>query len=77
MGCTLFVRKTPGLCGVPAEVVVAVALLLRGVTLGLMSGRGDINFAFGARFLLAINVVCVNSAMKVIFLVTGVHPRTW
>ena len=73
----MFVRKTPGLFGVPAEVVVAVALLLRGVTLGLMSGLGDINLAFGAGFLLAINVVCVNSAIKVVFLATGIHPRTW
>jgi uncharacterized membrane protein len=27
--------------------------------------------------LLAVNVVCVNFSAKLVFLVKGIHPRTW
>jgi len=58
-------------------VMVAVALLPPTATLGLMVGAGQINLAFGAGLLLAVNVVCVNLAAKVVFLFRGVRPRTW
>jgi uncharacterized membrane protein len=57
--------------------MVAVALLPPAVTLGLMLGHGDINLAAGAGLLLAINVVCINLASKVVFFVKGIRPRTW
>jgi uncharacterized membrane protein len=42
-----------------------------------MLGLGDLNLAFGAGLLLAINVVCVNLAIKVVFFFKGIRPRTW
>jgi uncharacterized membrane protein len=27
--------------------------------------------------LLAVNVVCVNLASKIVFFLRGIHPRTW
>lgn len=68
---------TTGLSSVLVGVMVAVALLPPAVTLGLMLGAGDMNLAFGAGLLLAINVVCVNLAIKVVFFVKGIRPRTW
>lgn len=68
---------TTGLSSVLVGVMVAVALLPPAVTLGLMLGLGDVNLAFGAGLLLAINVVCVNLAIKVVFFVRGLRPRTW
>jgi uncharacterized membrane protein len=46
-------------------------------TLGMMLGSGKLSFALGAALLLAVNVVCVNLASKVVFLVKGVKPRSW
>jgi len=57
--------------------MVAVALLPPAVTLGIMLGDGNIQLAIGAGLLLAINIVCVNLASKLVFLFKGVSPRTW
>lgn len=35
------------------------------------------NLAIGAGLLLTVNVVCVNLAIKVVFFVKGIRPRTW
>jgi uncharacterized membrane protein len=42
-----------------------------------MLGFGDVNLASGAGLLLAINVVCVNLAIKMVFFIKGIRPRTW
>ncbi|NIV31322.1 MAG: DUF389 domain-containing protein, partial [Anaerolineae bacterium] len=68
---------TTGLPTVLVGVMVAVALLPPTAALGLMLGSGQIDLAIGAGLLLAVNVVCVNLAAKVGFLVMGVKPRTW
>ena len=68
---------TTGLSSVLVGVMVAVALLPPAVALGIMLGLGDVNLAFGAGLLLAINVVCVNLAIKVVFFFKGIRPRTW
>lgn len=68
---------TTGLSSVLVGVMVAVALLPPAVTLGLMLGGGDMNLAFGAGLLLTVNLVCVNLAIKVVFFVKGIRPRTW
>lgn len=57
--------------------MVAVALLPPAVTFGIMLGFGDASLASGAALLLAINVVCVNLAIKVVFFFKGIRPRTW
>ena len=76
-GAAAALSLTTGLSSVLVGVMVAVALLPPAVTLGLMIGHGDTGSAVGAGLLLAINVVCINLAIKVVFFVKGIHPRTW
>ena len=76
-GAAAALSLTTGLSSVLVGVMVAVALLPPAVTLGLMLGHTEVKFAFGAGLLLAINVVCVNLAIKVVFFVKGIRPRTW
>jgi uncharacterized hydrophobic protein (TIGR00341 family) len=66
--------------GVPATligVMVAVALLPPLVTCGLMVGSGHSREAMGALLLLVSNIICVNLAGVVTFLVCGIRPLTW
>jgi uncharacterized hydrophobic protein (TIGR00341 family) len=58
-------------------VMVAVALLPPAATFGYMLGIGDMFRASGAGALLVTNVVCVNLAAQIVFLVKGIKPRTW
>jgi len=53
------------------------ALLPPSVTLGIMLGKGELQLAIGAGLLLAINIVCVNLASKLVFIFKGFQPRTW
>ncbi len=76
-GAAAALSLTTGLSSVLVGVMVAVALLPPAVTLGLMIAHGDIGSAVGAGLLLAINVVCINLAIKVVFFIKGIHPRTW
>ena len=76
-GAAAALSLTTGLSSVLVGVMVAVALLPPAVTLGLMLGYGDFNLAWGAGLLLAINLVCVNLACKLVFLIKGIRPRTW
>jgi len=66
--------------GVPATIVgvmVAVALLPPLVNVGLLVGSGHINLAVGSMILTATNLICINLAGIITFLVQGVRPRTW
>ena len=76
-GAAAVLSMTTGLPSVLVGVMVAVALLPPAATLGLMLGSGNVHLAFGAGLLLAVNVVCVNLASKLVFLVKGIRPRTW
>ncbi|MGA8050323.1 MAG: TIGR00341 family protein [Burkholderiales bacterium] len=76
-GAAAVLSITTGLSSVLVGVMVAVALLPPTATLGLMLGAGHYHHAFGAGLLLAVNVVCVNLAAKLVFLAKGIHPRTW
>lgn len=76
-GAAAVLSLTTGLSSVLVGVMVAVALLPPTATVGLMLGSGQINLALGALLLLGVNVVCVNLAAKVVFLIRGIHPRTW
>jgi len=76
-GAAAALSLTTGLSSVLVGVMVAVALLPPAVALGIMLGLGDVNLASGAGLLLAINVVCVNLAIKVVFFLKGIRPRTW
>lgn len=76
-GAAAVLSLTTGLSSVLVGVMVAVALLPPAVVLGLMLGSGQFALAAGAGLLLAVNLVCVNLASNVVFLVKGVYPRTW
>lgn len=75
-GAAAALSLTTGLSSVLVGVMVAVALLPPAVALGLMLGQGNIDLAGGAGLLLAINLVCVNLASKLVFFVKGIGPRT-
>jgi len=76
-GAAAALSLTTGLSSVLVGVMVAVALLPPAATFGLMLGSGQYAMATGAGLLLAVNIVCVNFAAKLVFLVKGIHPRTW
>jgi len=66
--------------GAPAALVgvmVAVALLPPLVTCGLLLGSGHLQPAQGALLVFLTNVICVNLAGVVTFLIQGVRPLTW
>jgi uncharacterized hydrophobic protein (TIGR00341 family) len=66
--------------GVPAAVVgvmVAVALLPPLVGIGLLLGSGYTQLAIGATILTFTNLICINLAGVVTFLLQGVRPRSW
>jgi len=76
-GAAAALSLTTGLSSVLVGVMVAVALLPPAATVGIMLGYGQMNLAMGAMLLLAINIVCVNLACKIVFLTKGISPRTW
>lgn len=76
-GAAAVVSLTTGLASVLVGVMVAVALLPPTATLGLMIGAGQPKLAMGAALLLAVNIVSVNLAAKVVFWVRGIKPRSW
>jgi len=58
-------------------VMVAVALMPPTVAIGLFAGIGEFHLARGAATLLAVNVICVNLAAVVTFLLQGISPANW
>lgn len=76
-GAAAALSLTTGLPSVLVGVMVAVALLPPAATVGLMLGHGRVDLALGALLLLAVNVVSVNLANKLVFLAKGIRPRTW
>ena len=76
-GAAAVLSLTTGLSATLVGVMVAVALLPPTATLGMLLGAGYPALATGAGLLLAVNVVCVVLAAKVVFLAKGVKPRTW
>ena len=76
-GAAAVLSLTTGLSSALVGVMVAVALLPPAAVLGMQLGSARWELAGGAALLLAVNVVCVLLAAKVVFLVRGVRPRTW
>jgi uncharacterized hydrophobic protein (TIGR00341 family) len=58
-------------------VMMAVALLPPLVTLGMLVGSGQWKFALGSLLLFLINLICINLAGVVTFLVQGIRPLSW
>lgn len=76
-GAAAVLSLTTGLSTTLVGVMVAVALLPPTATTGMLLGAGHVELAMGALLLLAVNVVCVIVAAKVVFVSKGVAPRTW
>ena len=76
-GAAAVLSLTAGLSSSLVGVMVAVAILPPTATVGLMLGAGNYQHAFGAALLLAVNLVCVNLAANIVFLLKGIKPRTW
>ncbi|MCF7983172.1 MAG: TIGR00341 family protein [Thiohalocapsa sp.] len=76
-GAAAALSLTTGLSSTLVGVMVAVALLPPTAVLGMMLGHGRWELALGAGLLLAVNVVCVLLAAKVVFLAKGIKPRSW
>ena len=68
---------TAGLSSALIGVMVAVALLPPLVTFGMLVGAGDWRLAFGAMLILFVNLICINLAGVVTFLLHGIRPLTW
>jgi uncharacterized hydrophobic protein (TIGR00341 family) len=76
-GAAAVLSLTTGLSSTLVGVMVAVALLPPTAVLGMLLGAGHPQLAAGAGLLLAVNVVSVIVAAKLVFMVKGVKPRTW
>jgi uncharacterized hydrophobic protein (TIGR00341 family) len=68
---------TTGFPGALIGVMVAVALMPPLVAVGMLAGSGQFLSAMGALMLFAVNLICVNLAGVVTFIIQGVRPRTW
>ena len=68
---------TTGVSATLVGVMVAVALLPPLVSFGLLLGAGHSVAALGALLLLLTNLICVNLAGVVTFMVQGIHPSRW
>ncbi len=68
---------TTGFSGALIGVMVAVALMPPLVAVGMFAGSGQFIPAMGALMLFAVNLICVNLAGVITFIIQGVRPRTW
>lgn len=68
---------TAGASGTLVGVMVAVALLPPTCACGMFFGAGEMRDAARAAQLLGVNVVCINLAATLIFLIQGVRPDSW
>ncbi len=68
---------TTGVSSSLVGVMVAIALMPPTVVAGSLFGAGEWEEFSGATLLLAVNVVCVNLAAVVTFLVQGIRPSQW
>jgi len=71
------IAVTTGVSANLIGVMVAVALVPPLVAVGLLTGAGEYAAATASSLLLATNVVCVNLAAVVVFLLQGILPTGW
>ncbi len=76
-GCAGTLAFTTGVSATLIGVMVAVALLPPLVTFGLMLGGGETSLALGALSLFLMNLICINLAGVMTFLVQGIQPVSW
>lgn len=76
-GCAGVLAFTTGASSAVIGVMVAVALLPPLTVCGLLLGAGQFSLAIGAFLLFITNIICINLAGVITFLVQGVSPRAW
>jgi uncharacterized hydrophobic protein (TIGR00341 family) len=76
-GCAGVLAFTTGASSAVIGVMVAVALLPPLAVCGLLLGSGQFSEAIGAFLLFITNIICINLAGVITFLVQGVSPRDW
>ena len=76
-GCAGVLAFTSGAPSAVIGVMVAVALLPPLTVCGLLLGTGHLAEAIGAFLLFITNVICINLAGVITFLVQGVSPLAW
>jgi len=77
VGCAGALAYTSGISNPLIGVMVAVALLPPLVTFGLMVGGGFMTASWDALLLFLTNLICVNLAGVVTFLIRGIRPLSW
>jgi uncharacterized hydrophobic protein (TIGR00341 family) len=68
---------TTGLSTALIGVMTAVALLPPLVVFGLLAGAGHYSLARGAALLFSTNLICINLAGVLTFLIQGIRPLSW
>jgi uncharacterized hydrophobic protein (TIGR00341 family) len=76
-GCAGVLAFTTGASSAVIGVMVAVALLPPLAVCGLLLGSGQFSGATGAFLLFITNIICINLAGVITFLVQGVSPKDW
>ncbi len=76
-GTAAALSLTAGLSTTLVGVMVAAALLPPAATTGLMLGAARTDAALGAATLLAVNIISINLAAQIVFLVKGIKPHRW
>ena len=76
-GCAATLSFTMALSQTLVGVMVAVALIPPLVTFGILLGSGQWLLALGAAMLFAVNLICINLAGVMTFLMQGVNPLWW
>jgi len=76
-GCAGVIAFTTGASSAVIGVMVAVAILPPLTVCGLLIGMGELPGAAGAFLLFITNIICINLAGVLTFLVQGISPRVW
>ena len=76
-GCIATLSFTMAMAGTLIGVMVAVALMPPLVSSGILLGSGEFRLAVAAGLLFLTNLICVNLAGVVTFLIQGVQPLWW
>jgi len=76
-GCAGALAFTTGIPTILIGVIIAVALIPPVVTCGMLFGAGYWDQAFNAMILSIINIISINLAGVLTFLLQGIKPITW
>jgi uncharacterized hydrophobic protein (TIGR00341 family) len=76
-GIAAALSVTSGVPAVLIGVMVSVALMPPLVVFGLLMGSGNFLLSLNALELVAVNMICINLAGVVTFLVQGLRPLNW